>query len=278
LSNAIGNGITKNQVNSIMLKSGLDFNNETKQWYAKEEYSIYTPPQIELPQAGSNPLKNITDYIGNKAGQALDAISSGYNNIKNLIGGLFGKGSDTIENTVNSKKGNTFTMKDSNENEIQLYLADKENHVLGGLLQQTDPAFASIPAISEAGCNFLATIAYAQLVTGKALSSEQIISIWKEAEKNPDILRSGGYVQDQNKLAEMALQKLGRTDIGLNFGGAVNNESSTLIGYRVTVDYNTNNFHHTTGDILKQILWNPDIRNTNTEIKFTRSVYVYAKN
>jgi len=278
LAAAIGNGITKNQVNSIMLKSGLDFNNETKQWYAKEEYSIYTPTQIELPQAVSNPLKNITDYIGNKAGQALDAISNGFNNIKNLISGLFGKGSDTNENTVNSKKGNTFTITDSKGNDILLYSSDKENHVLNELLQQTDPAFASIPVINEAGCNFLATLAYAQLVTGKALSSEQIISIWKEAEKNPDILNPSGFVKNQNKLAEMALQKLGRTDIGLNFGGAVNGKTSTLIGYRVTVEYNTQNVHHTTGDISKQILWNPDIRNTNTKVNDTRSVYVYAKN
>ena len=278
LSAAIGNGLTKEQVNSIMLKSGLDFNNETKQWFAKEEYAVYTPPQIELPKTESNILQNIAEVIGNKATQALNAISNGLNDLKNFISGLFDNSNQNNDITENIKKGNTFTMKDSIENNILLYLLDNENHILGELLQQTDSAFASIPAIKEAGCNFLATLAYAQLVTGKALTAEQTMEIWREAEKNPDILKSGGFVQDQNKLAEMALLKLGRTDIGLNFGGAVNGKSSTLIGYRVTVDYNIQNVHHTTGDKSKQILWNPDTRNTNTEIKNTRSIYVYAKN
>jgi hypothetical protein len=174
-----------------------------------------------------------------------------------------------------NRQGNIFIIKDKQGNEITLFELDGDNPALAGLIKQIDEVYKSIPAIKEAGCNFLLTLAYAELVTGQNLTADQRMDIWREAAKNSNILLPDGEVKSQNLLAKITLEKLGRTDIGLSFGW--NQSDGTLIGYRIRVPYGTGD-HFITGDVSKGILWNPG--NTTYEYgKAThwRDVYVYAK-
>jgi hypothetical protein len=169
--------------------------------------------------------------------------------------------------------GSVFTIQDAQGNGIDLYSVGTGNPVVGSLLSQHDSSLAAVPAIDAAGCNFMATLAYAQMVTGKTLSAAQYLEIWEEAVKNPAVLSADGKVVNPDVLSDIALRKLDRTDIGLSFGWDQGN--GTLIGYRMQVPYDNNNSHYTSGDAAQNIVYNPG--NTYGKIKKSEGVFVYAK-
>ncbi|MCL2174626.1 MAG: hypothetical protein FWB73_01145 [Treponema sp.] len=273
LAAAVGNGITKSQMNDIMVKSGLDYQDGVG-WYAKYDSAIYVPsePQELIPEISF--WKKLADKAQNIKDSALNTATNALNNAKNFITNLFNKNKDfpTTEEIIT--KGNIFTINDSSGEIISLLKIDADNPVLAVLIKQYDAAFASIPAIEQAGCNFLLTLAYAQLVTGQILTAEQQMEIWNMAKKDPDILQSNGYVGNQDKIAAMALDVLGRNDIRLAFGGPVEGVESTLIGYRLKTPYQ-NTGHFLVGDIFGNLVWDPYTTDKTTEIN--RSVYVYPR-
>ena len=275
LAAAVGNGISKLEMNNIMADSGLGFDNESNLWFVKDESARYVP-QVQPEETASN--SGFWQNATTTAQSALDILKNSFNSITSFIGGLFQKNTNTLpENAQNLYQGNTFTLKDKDGNDLDilLFMLDRENPALEGLLSQHDPAFASIPAIKKWGCNFLATLAYAQLVTGQNLSAEQQMAVWNEAVKNPKIMDAEGTVVNYDLLANIAIQKLGRNEIGLSFNPSSAGVTSSLIGYKIQVPYGNNGYHFLTGDLSKGNYWNPG----NTTGKITRAdkVYVYAK-
>jgi hypothetical protein len=280
LAVAVGNGITKKQMNDIMVSSGLDFNTETSKWYDKNGASDNLPPVPTEVSTDLNPgfSQNTLTDTQNVLQSALNGIINGVNKITSFIGGIFGKNNNITVDTSAQKPGNTFTIKNSNGEEFNLFNLDLENPALDGLLSQHDPAFASIPAIKNDGCNFLAILAFVQLVTGTNLTAEQQMDIWNDAVKKPStIMNSEGFVYSRSLLADLALDKLGITNIGLSFDNPKSNVESTLIGYRLQVPYGKNGTHFIITNLSQQLLWNPG-NTTNDKNKIFIGVYVYARN
>ena len=80
---------------------------------------------------------------------------------------------------------------------------------------------------------------------------------------------------NHDSLANLAIQKLGRNEIGISFNDSTLGVTSSLIGYKIRVPYGEDGCHFLAGDISKGNYWNPG----NTTGKITRAdgVYVYAK-
>jgi hypothetical protein len=314
LANVVGNGMTKKAMNDIMVASGLDYNPESRTWYAVDERGVYVPPaqmQTNIPELAPEALSSTSDQrvesgILQKAGALASHIwqstRDGFKNAANFLGDLFGNGTKPVqpegltgrENTIDSIGGpgnpvmdnsaaekvqeqtvtNTFSVKDSKGNDVEIFAMDARNPALSGLLSQHDDRLKSIPAISDAGCNFMVALGYAQLAAGRNLTATQYLEIWEEAVRSPEILKDDGLLNDPDKLAAIALKTLGRVDIGLSFGWKAAGSNSTLIGYRIQIPYKKDS-HFILSDTSGNILYNPG--NTDQGPKTLLEVYVYGK-
>ena len=76
--------------------------------------------------------------------------------------------------------------------------------------------FPDIPAINNWGCNFLDVISLSEMVAGKPLTRDQIVSLWND-NVGTGILRNDAFVYDSNALARKVLQELERGDLGLSY-------------------------------------------------------------
>ena len=109
------------------------------------------------------------------------------------------------------------------DTEVELFKIDKNNPFLDDVLKQGDPAFSDLQYMQPSGCNFMASMAYPQLLTGKIFSANQIKSLWKEAGKDSSILNitndinlGQGNVRDPDKLTDFAWKELGKTNSRYN--------------------------------------------------------------
>jgi hypothetical protein len=178
-----------------------------------------------------------------------------------------------VEQVIEQAIKDTFTIKDSKANEVEVFTVHAQNPAMNGLLSQHDASLSSVAAISESGCNFMVVLAYAQLVAGKNLTAEQYLQIWNGSIKNENVLLTDGEVKNPDLLSAAALKILEREDIGLTFGWKTKN--GTLIGRRIRVPYNENDDHFLLGDASGNALYNPG--NTDSNDRTLREVYVYAK-
>jgi len=260
---AVGNGMTKEQINTIMVNSGLDWTQD-KGWYANEERARYIAPIVLLNQQSS--LNTMQSWAISKVELVIDWLSIRGADITSFFGWRKDQSQDkeTIQNyfEITSKNGETIT----------LYSIGSDNQVLSQLVKQNDPAFSDIPDLVSSGCNFRVVQAYCELLAGKALTAEQVKKIWRET-ADTAIMRSDGWVKNADLLADKTLALLGRTDIGLTFGNDWR-KNGTLIGYPIGMPYRSGS-HYTLGDLYKNLVYNPG--NTNVAANDWRSVYVYSK-
>jgi hypothetical protein len=175
------------------------------------------------------------------------------------------------------KKVGKFTI-DGPEGSIELFSIDENNPVVKRLLKQTDDAFAENEVLQDKGCVFMTTMAFVQMVTGKTLSSVQILDIWNKAVKDAIIMDSKGFVNNPDSLANLALKMLGRSDIGITFGETEwAKTNATLVGYRIYVPYtgDEGGKHTVAGGLLKSLIYDPG-NSYNRNHKYETGVYVYA--
>jgi hypothetical protein len=285
LTLAVFNDINKkDQMIDTMFASGLAYNDETKLWFAEKESAVYIPTihPTEIQKKDLNSLEKLINSLENIINTTLDKITNGIDNYLNFLKDLFFKEKNNLPNPdieLPKNKENVFIGNinsiQENGNDVLFYMPDNENSVIAGLRGQKDPAFKYIPNLQKWGCNFLSTLAYVQMVVGKNLTTNQIMDIWAEAVKNPNILHEDGYVENPNLLSTMALEKLGRTDIGLSFGEKKQDTNSILIGYKIVVPYGKDGKHFITGDLSKKAIWN-SVNLTGNHIDY-REVYVYTR-
>jgi hypothetical protein len=246
--------------------------NKAAAWFG----SVVNGAKNKIAEFG-NGIKEKAGDFGNGIKDKMAEIGAG---IGRLFDGLFEKKDEpqtvnedtTVKPEDTKKAGNTFTIAGRGGKEIELFSVDYDNPVLKELFPQYDDRLSSIPTIKAAGCNFMATLAYAQLLTGISLTPGQILDVWKEAVKNPEILKSDGELKNPDLLTDIAFRKLGRNDIGLSFGWKTDNGIS--IGYRIRVPYSDSG-HYITGNSFKEVLYNPG--RTTGEISYVVEVFVYAK-
>jgi len=251
LAMAVGNGMTAQEMYNVMLASGLRFDNENALWFAMSNRAIFCPHQEAIRRQ-----------------QQVDLVQ-GINEppvIENQI-------PDTIErpfvgNPITDRYGNAFA--DS-------FMPDRENTVMERLLCQHDEAFrnpdGSRHGISRGGCNFFTVAAFAQMVAGQSLSSDQILNIWNTVEDRVMSTTYGtyGYVRRSNELADIALTALGRNDIGLRFynhEGRSQYPNAIFIGYRMGMPTP----HFVVGNTAREMIWNPG--NTNVPVNRFDRVYL----
>jgi hypothetical protein len=99
LAAVAGNGMNKSEMNRIMMDSHLDYNGETKSWFAKDTSGTYTPPESaeSAPAAAeSKPLsawerakakgRAALDFLGTKFDAAGEALASGAGKVLAFLG------------------------------------------------------------------------------------------------------------------------------------------------------------------------------------------------
>ncbi|GHV62857.1 hypothetical protein AGMMS49587_10960 [Spirochaetia bacterium] len=160
-----------------------------------------------------------------------------------------------------------------NEKLISIWDIDSSNKVASRLPKQTE--FTSKPNLKNFGCNFMGTIAVPQMLVGEALSKEVIIKIWDEAIEKK-FMKDNGTVISQNKLADLALRELGRTDIGLTFGKGWDDPGKRPVAYRVELPYNAQDHHFVLFGKDQSLVYNPGNTFSDIYLGF-REISVYAK-
>ena len=148
------------------------------------------------------------------------------------------------------------------------------------LIKQTDPELNSI--INKYGCNFMATIAFPQLLTGTVLTASEIQTIWNEStntkiawwktgELLPYVDSKDSYVRQPDYVAKLTAQKLGYSNLSFQFGGS---SSNSKIGYKIKVPYGSSG-HWLLSDPYHRYLYNS--ANTTGKIVDYNAVYVRSK-
>jgi hypothetical protein len=324
LANLVGNGMTQQEMNAIMVESGLGYDPAKGGWYVKEEKARYIPDPVEavvedvepsiplqvisevdVPDVPTtqNVKPNFLQSVGTWISQRGQDIRGFFGGIFNGIKNFFTKKTDSaqpqespvetivnpvaevaasvapeqiveqvVEQAIEQAIKDTFTIKDSKANEVEVFNVNDQNPAMSGLLSQHDASLSSVADISKSGCYFMIVLAFAQLTAGKNLTAEQYLQIWNSATED-EILGEESYVKDSGALASMTLKMLGREDIDLAFGWEP--KTGTLIGHRISVPYK-NGSHFLLGDASGDALYNPG--NTDSSDRTLRKVYVYAKN
>ena len=137
-------------------------------------------------------------------------------------------------------------------------------------------ALSSLPAQSDEtnkhSCDFLVTIAFPQLLTGKNLTQPETQLLLMLAQ-NEGIVHVNGTVNDREKLIEMALTLLERKEIGISIGSAPT-DKAVLVGYLLEIA-DKNVHHFVLAGTNKKPLFNPC--NVKGKTLSSQEVYVFAK-
>jgi hypothetical protein len=174
-----------------------------------------------------------------------------------------------VDELADKLKKRKMTVSDAYGKTSSFFMPNADSPIISQLFNQHD--FKDIPAIDTDGCNFLDTLALAQLVTGQSLSRDEVKNIFKTM--NREILAPDGTVNDPEALADAVLRKLGRADLGLGFGSA-NSRGGIQVGSINRMPY-LDHYHFTVGGINGQTIYNPGY--TNNRIRARMPVYVYKK-
>jgi hypothetical protein len=87
LASAVGGGMTKQEMNDIMVASGLDYNPETKKWFAKTEAAVYVAPPVA--GATTETKQGFLQGLMAGAGNAWNGIKTGAAGLAGLVGSWF---------------------------------------------------------------------------------------------------------------------------------------------------------------------------------------------
>jgi hypothetical protein len=178
---------------------------------------------------------------------------------------------ETLEKMTYNRE-HTTTVYNGRSQPKTLWNIDGDNKIADQLLKQKDSSLEQIENLASDGCNFMVILGYAQMVTKSILDPAQIKTIWDTAIADK-IMAVDGTVIERGVLATLALNKLGKSDIGLSFGDTV--KGSSLIGYRIQVPYGTGS-HFLLGDRAKLPIYNSG--NTYNDIHTSdMAVWAYAK-
>ena len=171
-----------------------------------------------------------------------------------------------------------FTVYDEDGVATELFKLTEDNPFLDDLLKQGDSVFDNLEYMQKYGCNFMATIAYPQLLTGNVLNEKQITEIWNEAGKDNSIFNitsdekiGEGTVHNPNLLAGKVYDYLDKSNLTSVFGGE---GSSNMIGVKLKLKYGENSCHFVTGSSTGSILYNPGW--TVSDILRKDNVYLFA--
>ncbi|MBC6719662.1 S-layer family protein [Treponema sp. Marseille-Q4130] len=128
-----------------------------------------------------------------------------------------------VKHPTGLKNKYKFTVYGSDDIGTEFFKLNENNPFLDDILKQTDSSFNDLQYMQPSGCNFMASMAYPQLLTGKIFSANQIKSLWKEAGKDSlilnitnDINLGQGNVRDPDKLTDFAWKELGKTNSRYN--------------------------------------------------------------
>ena len=128
-----------------------------------------------------------------------------------------------VKHPTGLKNKYKFTVYGSDDIGTEFFKLNENNPFLDDILKQTDSSFNDLQYMQPSGCNFMASMAYPQLLTGKVFSANQIKSLWKEAGKDSSILNitndinlGQGNVRDPDKLTDFAWKELGKTNSRYN--------------------------------------------------------------
>lgn len=170
-----------------------------------------------------------------------------------------------------------FEIKNSDGSVTSLYKLTKDNPHLGKLLGQHDfgEKYNSIndsflnEVIDSDGCNFMATIAIPQLLTGNILDKEGVIDIWEESTATLIMFDEGfknlvtedeAIVNDRNKLVKLAMDKLNLDSFYTTYSPLRKNDVyvNNRIGfYKKDANGKLYPYHFTVGDINGNVIYNP---------------------
>ncbi|MCL2835042.1 MAG: hypothetical protein FWD78_17880, partial [Treponema sp.] len=160
---------------------------------------------------------------------------------------------DTLEKIAYNAV-HTTTVFDNRNRPVTLFNIEEGNSTAKELLKQYSPSLSGVENMAKSGCNFMDIISVPQLLMRQTLDAQQVTEIWNMAiAKN--ILQADGYVLDRNAIANLALQKLDISNIGINLT-KTQTKNSSLVGYRVEVPYGDGGHFVLTG-IDKSLVYNP---------------------
>ncbi len=188
--------------------------------------------------------------------------SNQYGNYTNLLLSRFADYIDTgdAKQALTDKYFQTIT--NENGESTKLYKLDKNNPFLDRLVKQTDSGLDE--TINNSGCNFMATIAVPQLLTGKILKPAEIQSIWNESTEKTFVNQYGetrnwidsidSNVNNPDKVANYTFKNIGFANFELRYGWSGNNFKK--VGCKVKVPYSTTG-HWLLADKDLKYLYNP---------------------
>ncbi|WP_428770361.1 hypothetical protein V1L52_00625 [Treponema sp. HNW] len=186
-----------------------------------------------------------------------------------------------VRNPTGLKNKYKFTVYDKNNRGIELFKIDKNNPFLDDVLKQTNPNLNSV--INKSGCNFMATIAFPQLLTGNILNATQIQSIWdssttkkikwwKTGEMLPLVDSDDSYVRQPDYITNMVFERMNINNLKLQFGG---NSNNPIIGYKVKVPFEITKEYWLLSDRYFNYTYNPG--STTDKLLDYNSVYLGTK-
>lgn len=173
-----------------------------------------------------------------------------------------------------------FTVNSSDGSETSLYRITKDNPFLDKLLGQHDFGKLRssaedenyiVEAIDKYGCNFMATIGVAELLSGNIFTKEQTIDLWENSISTiihnidktdfiPLVDPNDATVNDRNMLIELASDKLGLSKIKLNYEIKKENDSlsnTRICFYMKDSKGNIYPYHFAIGDKDGNVVANP---------------------
>lgn len=276
------------QAQQIMKDSGLVMDKNGQWNYAKGKKLDMTDVMTAAGESIANPV--FKTYYNNKADYDLaiawrmDLRFSETTMNKVIPESLQGKYSDLISQHLQETDSpaalmDKYTWSIYNKEGIatELFKIDENNSFLDDLVKQTDSGLNS--TINKYGCNFMATTAFPQLLTGNILDTKEIQTIWNESIKqkytnqNSEVKNwidsADSNVNNPDKVADYTLQKLGFPNFELRYGWSGNNFE--LIGNKVKLPY-SNTGHWLLSDQYFRYLYNP--ANTTGINKDYNSVYL----
>ncbi|QTQ10859.1 hypothetical protein HRI96_00810 [Treponema parvum] len=173
-----------------------------------------------------------------------------------------------------------WTIYDKNGIGTDLFKLDKNNSYLDDLIKQTDQGLNGI--INKYGCNFMATIAFPQLLTGNVLNANEIEKIWQRSgERNGGVNTSDAEVYNPEKLTNIVWSNLEKSNVLLSSGApswtpyGYSSFSQYEIGYKIKLSYK-NTGHFVLGGSTGSILYNPGNWIT-TDKDRTDTIKLYVK-
>lgn len=282
----------------IMMNAGLKVSNPNEDFRNYSWAGNYLGQKLNMYDFFSAAGKNVNDDIFNQHyNNSVDLILAqrygvdlGYSKMAADVAiptELLGKYLDLVNSHARETKNGEelfdkykFTVNSSDGSETSLYRITKDNPFLDKLLGQHDFGKLRssaedenyiVEAIDKYGCNFMATIGVAELLSGNIFTKEQTIDLWENSISTiihnidktdfiPLVDPNDATVNDRNMLIELASDKLGLSKIKLNYGIKKENDSlsnTRICFYMKDSKGNIYPYHFAIGDKDGNVVANP---------------------